>query len=194
MSSYSFYAMLSRMKYINRWGLMNNTRMENISEHSQQVAILAHALVLIHNRRFGGSLDPERAALLAVFHDATEIITGDLPTPIKYRNRDIIDAYRQIEDDAADRLVSLLPEDFQSDYDMLLKQSGENDAALRPFVKAADRLSALMKCIEELRMGNEEFRSAKQSIEQSLHKMELPEVAVFEREFLPAFYLTLDEQ
>ena len=105
--------MLSRMKYINRWGLMNNTRQENISEHSQQAAILTHCLVLIHNKRFGGKLDAERAALLAVFHDSTEIITGDMPTPIKYQNPGIIDAYKQIEEKAADRLVSLLPEDFQ---------------------------------------------------------------------------------
>ena len=108
--------MLSRMKYINRWGLMNNTRYENISEHSQQVAVLAHCLVLIHNKRFGGSLDPERAALLAIFHDATEIITGDMPTPVKYANRDIRDIYREIEDKAADRLVSAAPGGFPRDY------------------------------------------------------------------------------
>ena len=112
MNSSHFYAMLSRMKYINRWGLMNNTRSENISEHSQQVAILAHCLVMIHNKRFGGTLNAERAALLAVFHDATEIITGDMPTPIKYHNRAISDAYKKIEDAAADRLVSLLPAGF----------------------------------------------------------------------------------
>ena len=194
MDSYTFYAMLSRMKYINRWGLMNNTRLENISEHSQQVAILAHALVLIHNKRCGGCLDPERAAVLAVFHDATEIITGDMPTPVKYKNRRIIDAYRQIEDDAADRLCEMLPEDFREDYEALLKQSGDGDDELRPFVKAADRLSALIKCIEEIRMGNEEFGSARQSIESSLDAMELPALEIFRAEFLPAFCLTLDEQ
>ena len=193
MTQSHFYAMLSRMKYISRWGLMNNTRLENISEHSQQVAILAHCLVLIHNKRFGGSLDPERAALLAVFHDATEIITGDLPTPIKCANREILDSYREIEDRAADRLCSLLPGDFRADYEAILKQSGEGDEALRPFVKAADRFSALIKCIEEMRMGNDEFRRARETIAESIRAMQLPEAEVFEREFLPAFSLPLDE-
>ena len=193
MTQTHFFAMLSRMKYINRWGLMNNTRLENISEHSQQVAILSHCLVMIRNKRFGGNLDPERAALLAVFHDATEIITGDLPTPIKYANREILDSYREIEDKAADRLCSLLPDDFREDYETILKQSGEGDEELRPFVKAADRFSALIKCIEEMRMGNDEFRKAKESILQSIRDMKLPEAEVFEREFLPAFLLPLDE-
>ena len=193
MTQTHFFAMLSRMKYINRWGLMNNTRLENISEHSQQVAILSHCLVMIRNKRFGGSLDPERAALLAVFHDATEIITGDLPTPIKYANREILDSYREIEDKAADRLCSLLPDDFREDYETILKQSGEGDEELRPFVKAADRFSALIKCIEEMRMGNDEFRKANESILQSIRDMKLPEAEVFEREFLPAFLLPLDE-
>ena len=193
MDSYSFYAMLSRMKYINRWGLMNNTRYENISEHSQQVAVLAHCLVLIHNKRFGGSLDPERAALLAVFHDATEIITGDMPTPVKYANRDIRDIYRDIEDKAADRLTSMLPEDFRGVYSDILKQCGDGDDKLRVFVKAADRFSALIKCIDEMRMGNDEFAKAKETIEKSIREMNLPEAEVFEKEFLPAFSLPLDE-
>ena len=193
MSQSNFYAMLSRMKYINRWGLMNNTRYENISEHSQQVAVLAHCLVLIHNKRFGGSLNPERAALHAVFHDATEIITGDMPTPVKYANRDIRDIYRDIEDKAADRLTSMLPDDFRGEYQSILKQDGDGDEELRVFVKAADRFSALIKCIDEMRMGNDEFRKAKETIERSVHDMNLPEAEVFEREFLPAFYLPLDE-
>lgn len=193
MTSSHFYAMLSRMKYINRWGLMNNTRQENISEHSQQAAVLTHCLVLIHNKRFGGKLDAERAALLAVFHDSTEIITGDMPTPIKYQNPGIIDAYKQIEEKAADRLVSLLPEDFQEEYEAILKQSGEQDEQLRKFVKAADRYSALIKCIEEMRMGNDEFRMAKETIQKSIDDMGMPETKVFEEEFLPSFYLALDE-
>ena len=193
MTSSHFYAMLSRMKYINRWGLMNNTRQENISEHSQQAAVLTHCLVLIHNKRFGGTLDAERAALLAVFHDSTEIITGDMPTPIKYQNPGIIDAYKQIEEKAADRLVSLLPEDFQEEYEAILKQSGEQDEQLRKFVKAADRYSALIKCIEEMRMGNDEFRMAKDTIQKSIDDMDMPETKVFEKEFLPSFYLALDE-
>ena len=185
--------MLSRMKYINRWGLMNNTQYENISEHSQQVAILAHCLVTIRNKRFGGSLDPERAALLAVFHDATEIITGDMPTPVKYQNDAIRSVYKQVEDTAADRLLSLLPEDFRGEYDELLRPQSARDKELLPFVKAADRFSALIKCIEEMRMGNDEFRLAKESTEQALHAMHLPEAEVFFEEFLPSYYLALDE-
>lgn len=188
-----FYAMLSRMKYINRWGLMNNTRLENISEHSQQVAILAHCLVMIHNKRFSGSLNPERAALLAVFHDSTEIITGDMPTPIKYQNPEIIGAYKQIEEKATDRLISLLPDDFKDDYEEILKQSGKDDEQLHRFVKAADRFSALIKCIEEMRMGNDEFRMAKETIQKSIDDMNMPEAKVFEQEFLPSFSLALDE-
>ena len=137
----SFYAMLSRMKYINRWGLMNNTRSENISEHSLQVAMIAHCLVLIHNKRFGGNLDPERAAILAVFHDTTEIITGDMPTPIKYYNSKIKNAYRDIEENAADQLVNMLPDDFRDDINSIIKMNGSGDEQLRPFVKAADKLS-----------------------------------------------------
>lgn len=194
MKSSSFYAMLSRMKYINRWGLMNNTRNENISEHSLQVAMLAHCLVLIHNKRFGGSLNPERAAILSVFHDTTEIITGDMPTPIKYYNSDIKHAYREIEDNAANQLVKMLPDDFREDINNIIKMHGDGDDKLRPFVKAADKLSALIKCIEELRMGNDEFRKAKETILDSIHNMNLPELKVFEEEFLPAFSLTLDEQ
>ena len=188
-----FYAMLARMKYINRWGLMNNTQYENISEHSQQVAVLAHCLVLIHNKRFGGSLSAERAALLAVFHDATEIITGDMPTPVKYANSSIRETYRQIEDSAADRLLSMLPEDFRAEYSAILKPSSEEDRELETFVKAADRFSALIKCIEEMRMGNDEFRAAAGTIEESIHQMKLPEAEVFFGEFLPSFSLALDE-
>lgn len=190
----SFYAMLSRMKYINRWGLMNNTRSENISEHSLQVAMIAHCLVLIHNKRFGGNLDPERAAILAVFHDTTEIITGDMPTPIKYYNSKIKNAYRDIEENAADQLVNMLPDDFRDDINSIIKMNGSGDEQLRPFVKAADKLSALIKCIEEQRMGNDEFRKAQDTILNSIHSMNLPELKVFEEEFLPAFSLTLDEQ
>ena len=193
MTSSHFYAMLSRMKYINRWGLMNNTRPENISEHSQQVAILTHCLVLIHNKRFGGELDAERAALLAVFHDSTEIITGDMPTPIKYQNPEIIVAYKQIEEKAADRLVALLPEDFRDEYDRIFKQNGEQDEQLRRFVKAADKFSALIKCIEEMRMGNDEFKKAKETIQKSIDEMDMDEARVFEKEFLPSFNLALDE-
>ena len=193
MKTSHFYAMLSRMKYINRWGLMNNTKQENISEHSQQVAVLAHCLVLIHNKRFGGSLDAERAALLAVFHDATEIITGDMPTPVKYQNRKIRDVYKQIESNAAERLLSLLPEDLREEYSEILQPESERDRELEVYVKAADRFSALIKCIEEMRMGNDEFRLARETIEKSIHGMKLPEAEIFFEEFLPSFSLALDE-
>jgi 5'-deoxynucleotidase len=194
MSNSHFYAMLSRMKYINRWGLMNNTKNENISEHSLQVAMLAHCLVLIHNKRFGGSLDAQRAAILGIFHDTTEIITGDMPTPIKYFNPIIKEAYKEIEENAADKLVSMLPEDFKPELESIIKMNGEQDKELKPFVKAADKFSALIKCIDELRMGNDEFRKAKDTILDALHQMNMPEVKVFEEEFLPSFSLSLDEQ
>lgn len=193
MEQSNFYAMMSRMKYINRWGLMNNTKYENLSEHSLQVAMLAHCLVLIHNKRFAGSLNAERASILAVFHDSTEIITGDMPTPIKYFNNTIKDAYKDIENAAADRLCSLLPEDFREDMELIIKQNSDEDKELKKFVKAADRFSALIKCIEELRMGNEEFRQAKAGIEKSIKEMNMPEAEVFSKEFLPAFSLSLDE-
>lgn len=193
MEQSNFYAMMSRMKYINRWGLMNNTKYENLSEHSLQVAMLAHCLVLIHNKRFNGSLNPERAGMLAIYHDATEIITGDMPTPIKYFNSTIKDAYKDIENAAADRLCSLLPEDFRQDMEEIIKQSSDGDRELKKYVKAADRFSALIKCIEELRMGNEEFRQAKNAIEKSISEMNMPEADVFAEEFLPAFSLSLDE-
>lgn len=189
-----FYAMLSRMKYINRWGLMNNTKHENLSEHSLQVAIIAHCLILIHNKRMGGNLNPERAALLAVFHDSTEIITGDMPTPIKYFNPEIKKAYKEIENTAADKLISMLPKDFQEDFESIIKMNNEEDLALERFVKAADKFSALIKCIDEMRMGNAEFGKAKETIENSIHALDMPEAKIFEEEFLPSFYLSLDEQ
>lgn len=188
-----FYAMISRMKYINRWGLMNNTKYENLSEHCLQVSIIAHCLVLIHNKRFSGSLDAERAALLALYHDATEIITGDMPTPIKYFNPQIKEAYKKIEEAAADKLVMMLPEDFRTDMSEIFKMNGENDSQLVKFVKAADRFSALIKCIDEMRLGNDEFKQAKAAIEKSISEMSMPEADVFIKEFLPAFSLTLDE-
>ncbi len=193
MKGYHFYAMLSRMKYINRWGLMNNTRQENISEHSHQTAILAHCLATIRNKRFNGDVSAERAALLAVFHDATEIITGDMPTPVKYANPEIREVYREIEDKAADDLLRRLPPDLREDYSAVLKQTDDADRELLPLVKAADRFSALIKCIEEIRMGNNEFIMAKESVERSIHEMELPEAEVFFNEFLPSYCLTLDE-
>ncbi len=191
--SYHFFAIMSRMKYINRWSLMNNTRQENISEHSLTVAMLAHALAVISNKRFGNHLDPEHAAAVALFHDCTEIITGDLPTPIKYSSKTMRNAYKDIEAEAAEQLLSTLPEALREEYRELLLPE-KTDAYTLSLVKAADKLSALIKCIEEERMGNLEFNRAKTELITSLNQMNLPEVSVFIQEFLPSYRLSLDEQ
>lgn len=188
-----FFAMMNRMKYINRWGLMNNTKTENICEHSLVVSMLSHALVVISNKRFGTDLNPEHAAMLGLYHDASEIITGDMPTPIKYFNPVISKAYKQIERVAEEKLVSYLPEDLQDEFKPLLTVS-EVDKDYIPFLKAADKLSALIKCIEEEKVGNREFSKAYSTIKESLDGMNLPYVNVFMEEFLPSFSLTLDEQ
>lgn len=188
----NFFAMLSRMRYINRWGLMNNTREENISEHSQEVALLAHALVTIANERFGANLNADRAAVMGIFHDAGEIITGDMPTPIKYYNDGIRSAYQQIEQVSEQRLLCMLPEDLRSTYEPLI-DSSKADAELVPYVKAADKLSALIKCICEIRMGNTEFTKAERTIRDALERTDLSALRVFMEEFLPAYELTLDE-
>ena len=193
MESSHFFAMLSRMKYINRWGLMNNTKNENISEHSLQVAMFAHILVLIHNKNFNDNLNSERAALLGIYHDSSEIITGDMPTPVKYYNPQIIESYKQVEKMAEQKLVSMLPKEFKEEFSAILTHENEADQELYKYVKAGDKLSALVKCIEEIRMGNDEFKQAKSSIEESITKMNIPEVDVFIEKFLPSFTLTLDE-
>lgn len=192
MKNNTFYAMLSRMKYINRWGLMNSTRQENLSEHSLETAIIAHALAVIGNKRLGKSIDANSVAVAAIFHDCSEIITGDMPTPIKYYNNQIKQAYKEIESAAADKLLSRLPEDLREEYEPIFNE--EENLLLHRYVKAADKLSALIKCIEELKMGNEEFKTAKQTITKALEKMELDEIKIFMDEFLPAYSLTLDEQ
>ena len=188
----NFYAMISRMKFIERWSLMRNSRQENISEHSLEVSILAHALTVISNVRLGNELNAEKAALIGIFHDATEIITGDMPTPIKYFNQKIQGAFKEVELAAADRLLNLLPEDLREHYvDSFLPR--EEDAFLWRLVKAADKLSALIKCIEEHKAGNTEFISAEQSIRDQLKQMKLKEIDIFMEEFLPAYEKTLDE-
>ena len=174
-----FYAMMSRMKNIYRWGLMRNTRRENLSEHSLETAQIAHALAIINNRRLGGAADPYKAALAAVYHDSTEIITGDMPTPIKYYNSEIKSAYKQIESAAGDSLIKLI---FSPDPET------------KRLVKAADKLSALIKCIEELKMGNREFEVAEKTIREGIKKLNCPEADIFIEEFIPSFYLSLDEQ
>lgn len=192
MKNNTFYAMLSRMKYINRWGLMNSTRQENLSEHSLETAIIAHALAVIGNKRLGKSIDANAVAVMAIFHDCSEIITGDMPTPIKYYNNQIKQAYKEIESAAAEKLLSRLPEDLREEYKPIFNE--EENLLLHRYVKAADKLSALIKCIEELKMGNEEFKTAKHSITKALENMELDEIKIFMDEFLPAYSLTLDEQ
>ncbi len=188
-----FFAMHSRMKYINRWALMRNTVTENISEHSNDVAVIAHALAVIKNVRFGGNLNAERAAYLGLYHDMTEIITGDMPTPVKYHSEDMREAFQQIEDKAGRKLLSMLPEDIASYYESAFFKQ-EEDEYLWKLVKAADKISALIKCIEEKNAGNNEFGKALESTELSLRKMALPEADVFIDEFLPSFHLSLDEQ
>lgn len=189
---HQFYAMVSRMKYIERWALMRNSREENISEHSQEVSILSHALAVISNERLGNDLHVERAALLGLYHDTTEIITGDMPTPIKYYNSQIQGAFKEVEKEAANRLLNMLPEDIRKNY-LSIFHPVEEDRYLWRLVKAADRLSALIKCIEESKVGNKEFISAERTIRQSLVDMGMREIEIFMDEFLPSYYQTLDE-
>lgn len=191
MSSH-FYAFLSRMKYINRWALMRNTSEENLSQHSHEVAAVAYALCVIGNRRYGKSCNGERAALLGLYHDMPEIITGDLPTPVKYFNPEIKDAYKKVEAVASEKLLGTLPEDLREDFDFLFIER-EADKELWRIVKAADKLSALIKCIEERKAGNMEFAKAEASALESLKKMNMPEAEDFIRDFLPGYELTLDQ-
>ncbi len=190
MEEYRFYALLSRMRYITRWGLMRNTFSENIQEHSHMVAVLAHALALIRRDILGLDADPERCATAALFHDASEILTGDLPTPIKYYNPDIKAAYKQVERISGEKLLQLLPEALQESYAPYLFES---DPVINPIVKAADKLSAHIKCIEELKAGNQEFASAAEQTRRALEKMHLPELDWFLAHCLDAFRKNLDE-
>ncbi len=198
MMEYRFFATVSRMKYISRWALMRNTREENLSEHSLEVAMIAHALCTIGNVRYGRQLDAERAALVGLYHDAAEIMTGDLPTPVKYGSDAIRDAYKAVERNAEEQLLARLPEDLRQAYEGILtapEEPAPEEQYLRRLVKAADKLSALIKCIEERNSGNQEFRSAEASTRESLGHLaeELPEVRDFVRDFLPAYGKTLDE-
>lgn len=186
-----FYAMLSRMKSIYRWGLMRNTKQENLSEHSLEVAFIAHALAIIRNKRFGGNVDENKAAVAAMFHDTSEIITGDMPTPVKYYNSEIKSVYKKIESMAEDKLISMLPDYMHDEISSIYKC---DDAEIKAIVKAADKISAYIKCIEELKMGNSEFSVAEKTILENIEKMDLPEVKVFMHDFIPSFKLSLDEQ
>ena len=187
-----FYAYLSRMKHIFRWSLMKNSQQESLSVHTLDTAVIAHCLGLLRNRRFGGSCDVNRLVLLAMYHDCSEILTGDMPTPIKYYNPEIKAAYKEVEAVANEKLVSMLPEDLRGDYRPLFSHEGEDPELLR-LLKAADKLSALVKCIEEENAGNREFVKAKQSTLKAIEEMRLPEADAFIKEFLPSYGLTVDE-
>ena len=187
-----FFAYLSRMKFIRRWGLMHNTYPENIQEHSLRVAMIAHALGVIRNRLYQGRANPERAAALALFHDAGEVLTGDLPTPVKYFNPEIRTAYQTIETVANRKLLDMIPRELQDDYRSLFFDQGA-DREHHELVKAADRLAAYIKCLEEIAAGNHEFSKAEKALRASVEALALPEVRYFVDTFVPSFKLTLDE-
>lgn len=189
--AYNFYAFMDRMKYIRRWSLMRSVREENIMEHSQQVAMLAHALAVIENKIYGGTVDAEKCVLYAVYHECSEVMTGDLPTPIKYFNNSIHGAYKSLEDRACDKLLAMLPEELQGEIGQYVK--ADTASAEYKIVKAADRLAAYIKCLEEHRCGNTEFEKAKKSIEEDLKSRNMPCVNYFMDKFVGSFYLTLDE-
>ncbi|NCC53802.1 MAG: 5'-deoxynucleotidase [Spartobacteria bacterium] len=187
-----FFAYMSRMKYIQRWGLMRNTLTENIQEHSLQVAMVAHMLAVIRNKLFDGEVDPARVALLAIYHDCSEVITGDLATPIKCFNPEINKEFHKIEDLAAERIFNMLPDEIAEEYRGFFFQQ-EDDEELHRIVKAADKLCAYLKCLEELQAGNNAFLKAERSVMAGLMKMNMPEVTYFVEKFTPSFSLTLDE-
>ena len=185
-----FFAYISRMRFIQRWALMRNTAPENVQEHSHQVAVLAHALAVIRNEKFGGTIDPGAVAVAALYHDASEILTGDMPTPIKYDNPAIQHAYKEVEAVAEKKLLHMLPQELQSVYAPILTPA---DAEVEKLVKAADKLSAYIKCVEELKAGNTEFREAAAQTRKALEGYGLPEVDYFLDAFMDSFSLTLDE-
>ncbi len=189
----NFFAFASRIKYIHRWALMRNTTYETLSQHSYEVATLAHALAVIGNRRFQKNYDVSRAALLGLYHDVPEIITGDMPTPVKYHSKEMRTAFAAVEQYASARLLSMLPDDLRADYESLLSEEATGEADLHVLVKAADKLSAYIKCIEERKAGNSEFSDAERATKKALEKMQCPEAEVFIEEFLPAYSLPLDK-
>lgn len=192
MTQSHFFAHLSRLKLINRWPLMRNVRTENVSEHSLQVAFVAHALAVIKNRKFDGNINVERVALLAMYHDASEVLTGDMPTPIKYYNQQIASEYKKIEKIAQQKLVEMLPAELQEDfYELLAENEHHNEE--KNLVKQADAICAYVKCLEELAAGNSEFTSAKARLEKTLAARHSQEMAYFMTVFIPSFSLSLDE-
>ncbi len=188
---YDFYAYMDRMKYIKRWQLMRSTRKENIMEHSQSVAVLAHALATIRNDVFGGNVDVLKTVLYAMYHEVSEVMTGDLPTPIKYYNRNIHGAYKELEKSACEKMTSMLTGEMKERISPFILADEESEEY--GLVKAADRLAAYIKCLEELRSGNGEFSKAKKSIEKDLHSRNIPEVEYFFKNFIHSFELTLDD-
>lgn len=188
---FDFYAYLMRMKYIKRWALMRSTSEENIMEHSWEVAVIAHALAIIKNEKFGGKVDEYKTLCLAVYHETSEVVTGDLPTPIKYFNREINSAYKSLEKDANERLIAKLPEELQNRYrEFILDDPGSEEHKL---MKYADRIGAYIKCLEELKVGNKEFLKAKESIGKELSNADDEAVEYFIKNVLPTFSKTLDE-
>ena len=185
-----FFAYMARLRLIRRWSLMRNTQPENDAEHSLQVAMIAHALAVTARDRYGRDVDPEHVVTLAVYHDASEVLTGDLPTPVKYHSADLRDAYKTVEETAKERLCTMLPDAVREEIGACLRESGTQAAAL---VKAADRISAYIHCVEEQRAGNLEFDAAAESILRSIHALNLPEAEDFMQSCVPAFSLTLDE-
>ena len=186
------FAYLSRMKFIRRWSLMHSTYPENVQEHSLQVALVTHMLAVIRNRLFSGEVNPERAATLALYHDVGEVLIGDLPTPVKYFNPEIKTAYQTIEQTAVHKLFSMLPEELRDDYQPFFKPD-EADCDHRELVKAADKLCAYLKCLEEVSAGNQEFSQAERTLKETVERIDLPEVRYFLETFVPSFRLTLDE-
>lgn len=188
---FKFFAFINRMKYIKRWSLMRSIREENIMEHSHQVAVIAHALALIKNKIYDGNVDVNKVVLLAQYHEVGEVITGDLPTPIKYFNPEIKSAYKDLEKNACERILNMLPEDLKEEYKQYIIADAETEEY--KLVKCADRLSAYLKCVEEVKAGNSEFKKAKTSIGNELKGLKQPEVQYFLKEFVPSYELTLDE-
>lgn len=185
-----FFAYLARLRFIRRWGLMRNTQPENDAEHSLQVAMIAHALAVMARDRYGKDVNPEHVIALAVYHDATEVLTGDLPTPVKYHSNELRGAYKSLEKMAAQRLTAMLPEDLQGEFAPYLTGGDSYEHLL---VKAADRISAFAKCTEEKRAGNPDFDSAAENVRRSIEELNMPEVRDFMEECMPSFRLSLDE-
>ena len=187
-----FFAYMYRLRYIERWSLMRNVVKENVAEHSYHVALLTHVLCTIANEVYHRNVPTDQAVSLALFHDATEVFTGDIPTPVKHHNSDILRSFRQIEELAADKLLQMIPDELKAAYKPLITEKSENPE-LRRIVKAADLLDAYLKCVTELSAGNREFGTAKKQIEQAIQGMDMPEVNYFLMHLAPSLEKTLDE-